>query len=362
MKNNFKHKIIFFIFWIMTSFSFYSLAGDNSGTPCTTAGKLEWTNGQMLWCDGFIWNDTYNGIISTCGAGDAGIIKSYGSDLSYCNGTNTISMKGRQLGACIASAGTFTYNVAQSEYQFCNGSFWFSMRKPTFFFTTTILVDTSDYDISSEAYAAGWNGIEILVAHITVGAGVKISSVNGSALSTGSVYPQGSTLKLTNNGIIAGQGGDGGDGGEGNPPASGLTGGSGGIGILASYPIKITNNGTIAGGGGGGGGGGGTGNGGGGNGGSGGGGGGSIAGFAGLGGFGGGGGNMSGSSGLSGGYNFGGLGGTVSKDGGNGGSLGQNGNTGEGPGGGSGGLAGDCTNGNSFITWLVNGTRLGLLN
>lgn len=88
---------------------------------------------------------------------------------------------------------------------------------------------------------------------------------NVSAFTTG-MPPVGSVLELVNNGSILGKGGNGGGAGITVRNSSAHTypstvyipenGSSGGDAFLASYPIKVTNNGTIGSGGGGGGGGG----------------------------------------------------------------------------------------------------------
>jgi len=82
---------------------------------------------------------------------------------------------------------------------------------------------------------------------------VYSTSTGSYAFDTGSTFPAGSTLALTNNGIILGRGGDGGTGGLNTTP--GTAGGAGGPAFIARYAISVTNNGTIGGGGGGGGGG-----------------------------------------------------------------------------------------------------------
>lgn len=243
-----------------------------------------------------------------------------------------------------------------------------------FTFNQTLSSPTTNYNIYSAAVAAGWPTSIPLVATITINSGVVVSSTSSGtpAFQTGSPFPSGSTLALTNNGTIAGRGGTGGTGAE--YPNPGLVGASGSTALTASAPISITNNATIGGGGGGGGGagifqetvnqpgetsslsyhGGGGGGGGAGNG---------------TGGQGGAGsGTPTGSTGevgANGTATAGGIGGRTFQNppwrGGTGGALGSSGSSGTNvsTGGGGGGATGAAVSGNSFITWVAFGTRSG---
>jgi len=124
-----------------------------------------------------------------------------------------------------------------------------------FTFNQTISSDTTNYNLKSAAISAGWNQTSALIATVTINGGVYVysTSTGSYAFDTGSTFPAGSTLALTNNGIILGRGGDGGTGGLNTTP--GTAGGAGGPAFIARYAISVTNNGTIGGGGGGGGGG-----------------------------------------------------------------------------------------------------------
>lgn len=254
-------------------------------------------------------------------------------------------------------------------------------------FAYTITTNQTDLNLRTLALANGWNGV--YPAQITVGSGV---SINGSvaanstpALTIDGSWPNGVTL--INNGSILGRGGNGGNG-----ASSPTAGTAGGRALQVSVAASVDNVGTIAGGGGGGGGGrsssgfssncdmgesscsGSTGGGGGGGGGrssvglnaSGGAAGSSFgctsqtnasAGQAGT--------STAPGNGGSGGFGGGcvcpncnsGLGGT----GGAGGAYGTAGNTGGGTSGGAGGAAGQAVNGNSNITWVAFGTRLGTI-
>lgn len=255
-------------------------------------------------------------------------------------------------------------------------------KASAFIFNQTISSNTNDYNLRNAAIAAGWDQVLVLQATITINSGVFVgsSSTSSAAFQTGSSFPAGSTLSIINNGSIVGRGGNGGggdlgpgqfagagggggagvinsSGGDGQgasnngspggnttggsggaqgsflgPPTpvdsgySGNSGANGGPALLVSYPTSITNNGTIGGGGGGGGQGGG--------------------GFV-----------------ASKPRSFG-----VWAEGGAGGNLGSAGSKGAdkpspSPGiGGAGGAAGAAVNGNSNITWLATGTRLGAIS
>lgn len=131
----------------------------------------------------------------------------------------------------------------------------------------TIASNTANYNMKTAAIAAGWNGTSAATINCTINSGVYVysTSTGSYAFDTGTSYPAGCTLNLTNNGTILGMGGAGGNAGRGapgyNPPyiingGNGSPGGAGGPGLLAQRAINITNgSGIISGGGGGGGGG-----------------------------------------------------------------------------------------------------------
>lgn len=172
-----------------------------------------------------------------------------------------------------------------------------------------------------------------------INSGVKVST-----LETGS-WPTGVSITLINNGGIYGKGGRGGAAFNG--------GAEGGDALTATYALSIDNQGTIAGAGGGGAG--------------------ASTGFGSVGNGGGGGGagypvGAGGAGSLSPNYDGedgtlttggNGYGATMVATGGDGGDLATAGN-GEG-GGGTGGAAGKCVVGNSFITWIATGTRIGAI-
>lgn len=232
---------------------------------------------------------------------------------------------------------------------------WRQFYQRGFTFTDTISADTTDYNLSTKATNAGWDGVAPLFATVTINAGKVVgSSTTGAAFIVPSL-PASSTVNITNNGFIVGRGGQGGLSTNGG---IGVDGATGGLALSVSYATTIDNlSGTVGGGGGGGGSGasedaGSTG-------GGGGGGAGRNTGAGGLG---------PGLHGTDGTYNTAGTGaghtGVDGGDGGNGGGLGAAGAVGAGSSsnnGGNGGAAGACTSGNVNITWTNNGTRLGTL-
>jgi hypothetical protein len=260
-------------------------------------------------------------------------------------------------------------------------------------FQFSVTTNQGNFNISSAATAAGWDGVASL--EMTIDAGVYIYGVSTSiaALQIGSADAS-TGLSIINNGYIVGQGGAGGRGAyyytfsSGTQLDSGGAGngsvGGGAIFVVFGQFVTITNNGVIGGGGGGGGGG--------------------EARVLGSGpwsgGHGGGGGGgqsfatafggdgrtavttfgstiAASNSGQSGSFGFpdrggyGGVGGSAySPDGGNGGqggTWGTAGSSGEAGAGAysfirsfaAGGVGGYAVSGNSGITWVVEGTRYG---
>lgn len=112
-----------------------------------------------------------------------------------------------------------------------------------------ITAPRANVNIRDDLIAAGWDGISIITYSLTIAAGVVIYSANTTvpSLDTGGPYPVGSTITISNDGIIVGKGGLGGGG------TGGLPGGAGGPAFKAQIATTLNNRGTIAGGGGGGG-------------------------------------------------------------------------------------------------------------
>jgi hypothetical protein len=150
-----------------------------------------------------------------------------------------------------------------------------STTPTAFTFTETISSNfTGGYNLRTRAMtpfvgsngASAWNGTTPLNATVTVNSGIYVvGTLFASAFTTSTTpgtgpggIPAGSTITLTNNGIIAGLGGVGGNGGSVTNASmtNGTVGGQGGTAFSPNHTISVYNNGTIGGGGGGGGGGG----------------------------------------------------------------------------------------------------------
>jgi len=234
-------------------------------------------------------------------------------------------------------------------------------------FAFTISSNQTNANLRTLAVNAGWNQSSKVVA--TIGSGVYISSnsTGTPGLTVNGSFPGG--VDLINNGFIIGMGGAGGAGG---PVSIGFAGAGGGLALSVSVAVTVTNNGTIGGGGGGGGG---------------------ASTFVFFNGFttvraggGGGGGGRTGATnssggaggvspngtgtaggaGTSGGGGVGGAGaGNVNNKGGDGGNWGSAGSAAPGvagaPNPGAGGAAGAAISGNSNITYVATGTRLGAI-
>jgi hypothetical protein len=115
-------------------------------------------------------------------------------------------------------------------------------KSNSFTFNKTIATNTQNYNLRTDAIAAGWNGSAALIATVTVNSDVYVWSDDTAiaGFDTGSI-PAGSTVSITNNGFIIGRGGGNGISNSSQP---------GGPAMNISYPVSITNNSYIAGGGG----------------------------------------------------------------------------------------------------------------
>jgi hypothetical protein len=118
-------------------------------------------------------------------------------------------------------------------------------------FAFTISSNQTNANLRTLAVNAGWNQSSKVVA--TIGSGVYISSnsTGTPGLTVDGSFPGG--VDLINNGFIIGMGGAGGAGS--NAGGNGVAGAGGGLALSVSVAVTVTNNGTIGGGGGGGGGG-----------------------------------------------------------------------------------------------------------
>lgn len=136
-----------------------------------------------------------------------------------------------------------------------DGGSWTKVWEAAFIFTVVISSNTYNYNIKAAAISAGWDQAVPLIANITINSGVVVGSTSTSvaAFATGTTFPAGSTLTLTNNGTIQGMGGAG---GYGAVSYNAGAGGAGGLALYATHSLTVDNtSGYILGGGGGGGGG-----------------------------------------------------------------------------------------------------------
>ena len=121
-------------------------------------------------------------------------------------------------------------------------------------FKFTISSNQTNADLRTLALSAGWDGVSQPVA--TIGSGIYVSSnsTGTPALTITGSFPNG--VQLINSGYIIGMGGAGGAGASQSLSGFGSPGGVGGLALSVSTAVYINNLGTIGGGGGGGGGGG----------------------------------------------------------------------------------------------------------
>lgn len=276
-------------------------------------------------------------------------------------------------------AGTTQASLGQPSYRTLAGVPSGAISMSNFYgkanqFAFTISSNQTNANLRTLALNAGWNGTSKVVATINSGVYVNSNSTGTPGLTVNGSFPGG--VELINNGFIIGMGGAGGNGST-YPSRNGVAGAGGGNALTVSTAITITNNGTIGGGGGGGGGGG--------------------ANQQSLGktsqdvgGSGGGGGRTgltnsaagiapfsvnwaNGNNGSQGTVSAAGSGGAARNAGspffinggagGNGGNWGASGSNGGNGGntGGTGGAGGSAISGNSNVTWVAFGTRLGAI-
>jgi len=119
-------------------------------------------------------------------------------------------------------------------------------------FKFSISSNQTNANLRTLAVNAGWDQSRKLIATISSGIYISSNSTGTPALTVSGSFPSG--VELINNGFIVGMGGNGGAGCRWDG-AAGSAGSSGGLALSVSSAISITNSGTIGGGGGGGGGG-----------------------------------------------------------------------------------------------------------
>lgn len=123
-----------------------------------------------------------------------------------------------------------------------------------FHFSIAITSNTANYNLYSALVSLGWNETDPLSGTVTITTGntVYATATSAAAFRQGGAFPEGSavTLVIESGAAIAGKGGAGGAGGE--PGGAGGNGSNGGPALNVSSDISVNNQGTIAGGGGGG--------------------------------------------------------------------------------------------------------------
>jgi hypothetical protein len=164
---------------------------------------------------------------------------------------------GRSATAQISMSESEVYTLAGTSAGAQISFSTFYGKSNTLTFNLTISSNTTNYNMKSAAIAAGWNGTSAAAVNCTINSGIFVYSTSTGtyAFDTGSSYPAGSTLSLTNNGTIIGKGGGGGTGAAYPQGWVGVAGSAAGPAFIARTAISVTNNGSINGGGGGGGGG-----------------------------------------------------------------------------------------------------------
>lgn len=118
-------------------------------------------------------------------------------------------------------------------------------------FAQVISTNVNNYNLRTAAVAAGWDQVTPLQADITINAGVVVGSTSNTtyAFDVDANFPVGSPMKLTNNGTIAGKGGNG-NGGNGGPAlrvlspmivdnSNGVIGGGGGAGGAGQGILRV---------------------------------------------------------------------------------------------------------------------------
>jgi len=297
--------------------------------------------------------------------------------------TGTISLSQVNVELGLSATAQISLNDAAVRTLFDKASGTISMqdgRGKANEFAFTIASNQTNANLRTLAVNAGWNQTSKVIATVDSGIYISSNSTGTPALTINGSFP--GNVELINNGLIIGMGGNGGRGANAGE-SSGFPGSGGGLALSAAVAVSVLNSGTIGGGGGGGGGGG------------------QLQGDFNWAGGGGGGGRSSNAANSSGGAagtgtfsqrsrdSSPGQPGTVSAPGngglgaaspnpsffagagGNGGQWGASGASGAaavkpgsypfgGPGGGGGG-GGAAVSGNSNITWLATGTRLGAI-
>ncbi len=170
----------------------------------------------------------------------SGLNQSINVELGY-SGTAQISLNDAAVRALLGKAsGAISLNDAYG-------------KSNTFSFT--ISSNQTNANLRTLAVNAGWNQSSKVIATIASGVYCSSNSTGTPGLTINGSFPSG--VDLINGGFIIGMGGNGGagSGGSGSSSVAGSAGAAGGLALSVSVAVSITNNKTLGGGGGGGGGG-----------------------------------------------------------------------------------------------------------
>ena len=145
-----------------------------------------------------------------------------------------------------------------TQIYYWNGSAWVESFTKGFVFSKTLSGTTTNFNVATEATAQGWNGVDSVIANITLATSaiVRSSSINSYAFDTVGLVAN-STVNLTVGAAayIVGLGGTGAMGSFSVVipyPQTGYSNGAPGgpaMNILSTINMSLTNNGTIGGGG-----------------------------------------------------------------------------------------------------------------
>jgi hypothetical protein len=177
------------------------------------------------------------------------------------NGSGPISLAGTTVGQSIALelglGATTTISLNQADVRTLAGVPSGAIIMPTNFygkanqFSFSIAANQTNANLRTLAVNAGWNQASKVIATINSGVFISANSTGTPALTINGSWPGG--VELINNGTIAGMGGKGGNGWSTPGATGGESGFAGGTALSVAVAVTINNAGTIAGGGGGGG-------------------------------------------------------------------------------------------------------------
>lgn len=254
MKNN---QIVYFL--MMIFFLSHSMAGVCT-SPTGSDGQLKWVaaENKIKWCNGSVWVDTTNEVISSCSGVASGTINYASGAYRYCNGTNWINMKGALISSCAGIAsGTLNFNSSTIQMRMCDGTNWYKIEtaatactvvKTIFNYTGAVQTFTQSSGCTKitikawgagggNAFGGGAGGYATGILNLAPGSTINIyvggTSASGNGWNGGGTGGGGATdvrvggIALSNRVIVAGGGGNGTDSVDAGGAGGGLTGQSG---------------------------------------------------------------------------------------------------------------------------------------